>query len=457
MFSHSLLDAIDRKLPIHLVGIGGVSMSALAQMLLHLGVPVSGSDRDETDVTRHLTELGATVYQGHRGEQLGQAALVIRTSAIKDDNPEIQAARERGIPVWERAQAWGMLMTAYRQVVCVSGTHGKTTTTSMMGCIALAASADPTIMVGSFLPAIGGTLRIGSKDLFIAESCEYCNSFLNFPPTVAMVLNVEEDHLDFFSGLPEIVSSFRAFCLKTPQDGGVVVANGDDAGARMVIENLPRRVITFGKDNSCDVYSQNLVRHNGCYCFDVYHQKQKLVSISLQVPGLHNVANALACCAASLALGFPPSAIAEGLSQFTGSARRFQRKGTLNGALVVDDYAHHPSEMAATLRAARQMDFQRIVCVFQPHTYSRTKALYGDFLHSLSLADKVILADIYAAREKDNLGVSSEQMAREIPDAEYYPSFSLIENRLRQLAQPGDLILTMGAGDIVKVGEELLA
>ena len=279
MSSLSLLDTIDRKLPIHLVGIGGVSMSALAQMLLHLGAPVSGSDRDDTEITRRLKEQGAVVYQGHRAEQLGDAKLVIRTSAIKDDNPEIQAARERGIPIWERAQAWGMLMTAYRQVLCIAGTHGKTTTTSMMSCIALAAQADPTIMVGTYLPAIGGTLRIGAKDLFIAESCEYCNSFLNFPPTIAVVLNVEEDHLDFFSGLSDIVASFRAFCLKTPEQGGVVVANRDDPGARMVIENLPRRVITFGRDSTADVYPQNITLQNGYYAFDVYHQGEKLVSV----------------------------------------------------------------------------------------------------------------------------------------------------------------------------------
>lgn len=456
MSDFSLQSYVTEHKSIHLVGIGGVSMSALAELLVHLGVSVTGSDRTPSAITDKLEQLGVKITYAHLAENVEGCDLVIRTAAVHDDNPEIMRAHELGIPVVERAEAWGSIMLAYRNAVCVAGTHGKTTTTSMLTLVGMECGIDPTVMVGSNLPAIGGTLRIGAHDCFIAESCEYTNSFLNFHPTVAVVLNVDADHLDFFKDIDDIIHSFHQFCALVPEDGALVV-NADSANALKAIEGIDRTCITFGSTSEADVYPENVTDRHGYYSFDVMHNGEKYTHVDLSVPGRHNMLNALASCGVCIFLGLDPERAAMGLQQFTGSARRFQLTGRMaNGAMVVDDYAHHPTEMEATLRTAQEMDYDRIICVFQPHTYSRTVALLPEFVHALSLCDKAILADIYAAREKNTFGVSSKDIADKLENAEYYDSFEKIQARLRELAQPGDLILTMGAGNVYEIGNAIV-
>ncbi len=456
MSDFSLTAYLNDKHTIHLVGIGGVSMSALAELLIHLGAHVTGSDRAESAVTDKLTTLGAKITYAHLAENVEGADVVIRTAAVHDDNPEIKRARELNIPVIERAQAWGWIMKDYKNAVCIAGTHGKTTTTSMMTLIGMDAGADPTVMVGSNLPAIGGTLRIGAHDVFVAESCEYTNSFLSFHPTVAVVLNVEEDHLDFFKDLDDIIHSFHRFCALTPENG-LVVVNRDSEASMKSVEGLDRTILTFGEHDNADVYPQNAVDNNGYYEFDVMVKGEKYTHVVLSVPGKHNMLNALACCAVSAWMQLNGQKVAEGLHKFTGSSRRFQLTGhTASGVRVVDDYAHHPTEMKVTLNAAKEMNFNRIICIFQSHTYTRTAALFDDFVDALKLCDKAILADIFAAREKNTIGISAKDLADKIPNAEYYPSFEEIEKRVLEIAEPGDLILTMGAGDVYKIGDAIV-
>ncbi|MDO4286675.1 MAG: UDP-N-acetylmuramate--L-alanine ligase [Eubacteriales bacterium] len=440
---------------IHLVGIGGVSMSALAELLMHLGAVVTGSDRSQSDVTDKLTSLGAKITYAHLPENVEGADLIIRTAAVHDDNPEIVHARALGIPVIERAQAWGSIMLGYQNAVCVSGTHGKTTTTSMLTLIGMHCGVDPTVMVGSNLPAIGGTLRIGAHDCFIAESCEYTNSFLSFHPTVAVVLNVDADHLDFFKDIDDIIHSFHRFCELVPETGAIVV-NHDSANALKAVAGIDRTCITFGSTPEADVYPQNVTDRHGYYSFDVMHKGTLFTHVDLSVPGHHNMLNALASCAVCIFLGLDATASAAGLSEFTGSSRRFQLTGhTAMGTMVIDDYAHHPAEMTATLKTAREMDYDRILCVFQPHTYSRTKALLPEFIEALKLCDKAILADIYAAREQNTYGISSKVIADALDGGEYYDSFEKIEARLLEIARPGDLIITMGAGNVNVIGSAI--
>ena len=452
----SIKPYIENKERIHLIGIGGVSMSALGELLLSLGVPVSGSDRLKTDVTARLESLGAKIIYEHKAENVAGASLIVRTAAVHDDNPEIVRAHELGIPVMERAEAWGHLMRDYDNVVCLAGTHGKTTSTSMMTLMTMEAGLDPTVMVGSNLPAIGGTLRIGGKGCFVAESCEYCNSFLRFAPTVAVVLNVEEDHLDFFKDLNDIIHSFRSFVELTPMNG-LVVVNGDDPNAMRTVDGLDRRIRTFGLNAGADVRAEDIRDENGYYRFTVLVEGREYAKVELSVPGRHNMLNALACCAAAEFLGVPGEDAAKGLNKFTGSSRRFQLVGKMaNGATVVDDYAHHPSEMKATLTTAREMRFDRILCAFQPHTYTRTKALFPEFVEALKLCDQAVLAPIYAAREQNTVGIYSTDLAKAVPGAVAFDSFAEIADYLRREAGPNDLVLTMGAGNINEVGPMLV-
>ena len=457
MSDFSLQSYVTDHKSIHLVGIGGVSMSALAELLLHLGAKVTGSDRAQSDVTDKLISLGAKITYAHLPENVEGADLVIRTAAVHDDNPEIAHARELGIPVMERAQAWGSIMVAYRNAVCVAGTHGKTTTTSMLTLIGMQCGIDPTVMVGSNLPAIGGTLRIGAHDCFIAESCEYTNSFLSFHPTVAVILNVDADHLDFFKDIDDIIHSFHRFCELVPENGAIVV-NHDSANALKAVAGIDRTCITFGSTPEADVYPENVTDRHGYYSFDVMHQGKLFTHVDLSVPGYHNMLNALASCAVCVFLGLDAAASAEGLKQFTGSSRRFQLTGhTAAGTMVIDDYAHHPTEMAATLKTAREMDYDRIICVFQPHTYSRTKALFDDFVRELKKPDVVVLAEIYAARERNTIGISSADLASEIPGAVYCETLPEVTAYLRENVREGDIVITMGAGDIFRAGEALLS
>ena len=437
----------------HLVGIGGVSMCALGMVLAGMGVKVTGSDMHDGKAIDALREKGIAVHIGHDGANIAGADCVIRTAAAHDDNPEIAAAMANNIPVFERAQSWGYIMSAYKNAICFSGTHGKTTSTSMMTHIAMEAGVDPTVMIGGYLNLLDAGHRVGQGDTIIMESCEYCNSFLNFTPTVAVILDIDTDHMDFFKDLQDIQKSFRAFAELTPADRGIVIANGMDQNTMDAIEGIERRVITFGLTPDMDVYPVHFER--GYSSFDVMCGGQFYTHVDLRVMGKHNCLDALSAIAAAWALGMDPEAATRGLASFTGAARRMEFKGTYHGADVYDDYAHHPGELKATLDAIPQRGYARTIVVFQPHTYSRTHALFDEFVEQLRRPDLTILADIYAARETNTIGISSKDLAEQIPGAEHYSNFGEITKRLSEIARPGDLVLTIGAGDIYLVGEEL--
>ena len=441
----------------HLIGVGGVSMSPLAEVLAGAGMPITGSDMAHSEKTAHLEELGVKVYYGHSGDNLEpDTAFIVRTAAVHDDNPEIVRAREMGIPVFERAEAWGAIMTYYKNALCISGTHGKTTTTSMCTHILMAAEKDPTVMIGGTLPILKAGHRIGHGDTIVLESCEYYDSFLNFFPTVAVILNVEEDHLDYFKdGLNAIEASFRKFAASVPEDG-CIVANYEDKNTMDSVAGIDRKVVTFGIDKNADVYADNIRFKGAKSMFDLYVGNEKITDVTLHVPGMHNIRNALAAAAACLHLGIGGTAIKYGLAGFIGTGRRFEYKGKYNGADVYDDYAHHPSELQATLDAVQQLGYKRNIVVFQPHTYTRTAALFDDFVQQLKRPDITYLAEIYAAREINTIGISSKDICREINGAKYFATFDEIVSDLKKFAQPGDIILTIGAGDVYKIGEALV-
>ena len=435
---------------IHLVGIGGVSMRPLGLVLHDMGVDISGSDMSVSSSTDDLIAKGIPVYIGHRTENIAGAEALIRTAAVHNDNPEIAAARALGIPIFERAQAWGHIMKSYRQAICSAGTHGKTTTTSMVTHIFMEAQADPTVMIGGYLPLLQAGHRVGSGDTIIMESCEYCNSFLNFFPTMAVILNVEADHLDFFKDLADVEKSFRAFASLVPP-GGCVIANGDDANTTAALDGVPK--LTFGLSGQCDVQAVNC--SPAWDCFDVLCGGQPYGHFTLQVIGRHNLMNALAAIAVAWRCGISGETAARGLASFHGAGRRLEYKGNFHGADVYDDYAHHPGELHALLTAVQTMGYQRVICAFQPHTYTRTNALFHEFVRELTRVDVAVLAEIYAAREQNTIGISSADLAARIPGSVFCETLPDVTAHLQQIAQPGDVILTVGAGDIYKAGEAL--
>ena len=436
----------------HLVGIGGVSMSPLAEALHGAGLVITGSDIRESEVLDQLRALGIRIAVGHSADNIAGADLIIRTAAAREDNVEIAAARQAGIPVFERAQAWGSIMKNYKNAVCIAGTHGKTTTTSMTTHILMAADKDPTVMIGGTLPLLGAGHRVGKGDTIVLESCEYYNSFHSFFPTIAVILNVDADHLDFFGDIENVKKSFRTFAELVPEDGWVIY-NHDDKNTVDAMRGIDRRTLTFGLEEGADVRAENVTLEGKHLRFDVTFRGEQFLHLELQLPGRHNVYNAVAAVSAAIAMGIPADAVEKGLKNFRGAGRRFEFKGCLNGAEIYDDYAHHPGELRALLDAALNMGYKRVITAFQPHTYSRTKTHFDEFVNQLRRADKVLLAEIYAAREKNTEGISSRSLAEAIPGAEYFPTFEEMEARLRELASEGDIILTVGAGDIYKVGE----
>lgn len=434
---------------VHLVGIGGVSMRPLGLVLKGMGLEVTGSDMSASMSTAELMEKGIKVTIGHRAENIEGADCVIRTAAAHNDNPEIAAARSAGIPVFERAQAWGEIMKSYRNAVCISGTHGKTTTTSMMTHILMEADMDPTVMIGGYLPLLKAGHRVGQGDTIVLESCEYCDSFLNFFPTLAVILNVEADHLDYFKDLADIQKSFRKFAEMATFG---VVANGDEEHTVQALEGLDYVSFGFGEQNRIRAVNISPNWRE----FDVLVDGQKFCHIRMGVMGRHNTLNTLGAVGAAWMLGIPAEAIERGVEGFHGAGRRMEYKGTFAGAAVYDDYAHHPDELAATLATARTMDYKRLILAFQPHTYSRTKALFDDFVRELKKPDVLVLAEIYAARERNVFGISSADLAEQIPGAVFRETLPAVTAYLKEIAQEGDLILTVGAGDIFRAGEALL-
>ena len=447
---------------VHFIGIGGISMSGLAEILLSKGYTISGSDTTPSELTRHLESEGVKIsYVQEAANITDDIDLTVYTAAISDTDPELMASRTKNIPTIPRAELLGLIMKQYKNAIGVSGTHGKTSTTSMISQILLEAEADPTILVGGIMNSIKGNLRIGKSDTMITEACEYTNSFLSFWPTIAVILNISEDHMDFFKDIDDIRHSFKRFAALVPESGTVVL-NKDIDNLSYFTDDLTCNVMTFStSDSTADISAANITYNNmACGSFDLVNNGNFLARINLKVIGLHNISNALAAAAAALSLNIPVETIKKGLEAFSGTARRFEYKGELNGVTIVDDYAHHPDEITATLSTAANYPHKKLWCVFQPHTYTRTKAFFNEFVESLSLADAVVLADIYAAREKNTIGISSEDLYNAIKEtgkeAYYFPSFEQIEKFLLENCQNGDLLITMGAGNVVNIGDNLL-
>lgn len=434
---------------VHLVGIGGVSMRPLGLVLKGMGLVVSGSDMNASVSTDELIAQGIHVAIGHRAENVAGADCVIRTAAVHNDNPEIAGARAAGIPVFERAQAWGVIMRAYQNAICISGTHGKTTTTSMIAHILMEANWDPTVMIGGYLPLLHAGHRVGHGDTILLESCEYCDSFLNFFPSLAVILNIEADHLDYFKDLYDVEKSFRQFAELSTNG---ILANGDDKNTVETLAGLNYVSFGFGQENR--IHASDV--STDWRCFDVICDGEKYCHFELPVHGHHNALNALAAAGVAWMLGIPGEAAENGLATFHGAGRRLEFKGQYNGADVYDDYAHHPGELQATIEAVQTMGYKRMIFAFQPHTYTRTKALFNDFVEQLRKPDLVVLAEIYAARERNTSGISSMDLQKEIPGALYCETLPEVTKCLQELAQPGDVILTVGAGDIYRAGEALL-
>ena len=454
---------IDFKKPLHVhfIGIGGISMSGLAEILLGEHFTISGSDSKPSTLTERLVSLGATVFYPQKASNIINGIdVVVYTAAIHEDNPEFAEAKRQNLPMLSRAELLGQLMTNYETPIAISGTHGKTTTTSMLSHILLEADTDPTISVGGILNAIGGNIRVGGSDIFVTEACEYTNSFLNFLPKISVILNVEEDHMDFFKDIDDIRCSFHRFASILPKDGTLVI-NKNIEHLESITDNLECKVITYSEISDADYAASNITFDAlGNASFDLIRYGEFVDRIQLSVAGNHNVSNALSTIAVADLLQIPMETIKKGILSFGGTVRRFQYKGERNGFTIIDDYAHHPTEIRATLTSARNYPHKDIWCIFQPHTYTRTKAFFHEFAEALSLADHVILADIYAARETDTLGMSSEALAEEIKklgtDAYYLPSFEAIENFVLEKVIHGDVLITMGAGDVVNIGDSLL-
>ena len=454
---------IDFKKPqhVHFIGIGGISMSGLAEILLKENFQISGSANKPSALTAPLTQLGAVVNYPQMASNITDGIdVVVYTAAIHEDNPELMEVRRQNLPTLTRAELLGQLMKNYETPIAISGTHGKTTTTSMLSHILLEAEKDPTISVGGILKAIGGNIRVGSSDVFVTEACEYTNSFLDFFPKIAVMLNVEEDHMDFFKDIDDIRSSFHRFAALLPKDGALVI-NKNIEKMETITEGLSCNIITYSEVQEADYSAANIAFDAlGNASFDLVKYGENIGRIQLSVAGKHNVSNALSTIAVAELLNIDLDTIQKGLLSFTGTDRRFQYKGERNGITIIDDYAHHPTEIRATLTSARNYPHKDIWCIFQPHTYTRTKAFFHEFAEALSLADHVILADIYAARETDTLGMSSESLAEEIKklgcDAYYLSSFEKIENFVLENCFHNDLLITMGAGDVVNIGDSLL-
>lgn len=445
---------------IHFIGIGGISMSGIAELMISRGYRVSGSDSHETDITDRLAGMGAAIGYPQKAENIpADTDTVVMTAAIHEDNPELMEARRRGLRIETRAEFLGKIMKEYRTPVAVAGTHGKTTTTAMISEILMSAQKDPTISIGGVLRDIGGNFRVGADEFFVMEACEYTNSYHSFYPKIGVILNVEADHLDFFKDIEDIRRSFHRFAENIPDDGVLIINKGIE-GVEEITDGLKCRVVTFGDVPGADYRPENIsVDEYARPTFEAVHGGERK-EYSLGVHGYHNVLNALSAIAAAEELGLSHEDIAHGLKRFAGTDRRFEVKGKLNGFTIIDDYAHHPTEIHATISTAKKYPHHELWVVFQSHTYTRTKALMHDFAKELAAADHVICAEIYPARETDNLGISGETLAAEIrkegTDCYYFPTFKEIEKFITDTLVDNDLLITMGAGDVVNIGDELL-
>jgi len=452
---------LNNPIHVHFMGIGGISMSGLAQVLLSKSFTISGSDMKTSELTQKLQSLGATISIGQTEKNItDDIDLLIYTAAISDDNPEFLEAKSKNIPMLTRAEAWGQIMKNYKTAIAVSGTHGKTTTTSMITELLIAGDFDPTVTVGGILPSIGGNIRIGHSDAFVTEACEYTNSFLSFFPTIEVILNIEEDHLDFFKDLDDIRNSFKLFTKKLPENGYLII-NGAIENIDYFLKDLTCPYVTFGIESE-DTYSAKNISFNelGHGGYDLYIRGTFAYHVQLSIPGQHNILNSLAAVAIGQLLSISTETICDSLNKYNGINRRFEYKGSLGDIKIYDDYAHHPTEIKAAIGAARKVPHERLVVIFQPHTYTRTHAFLKEFAEALNEADLVVLTDIYAAREKNTLGISSKHLQEELvklgSDCKYFSSFDKVENFLLENSIHGDLLITIGAGDVVNIGENLL-
>ena len=451
----------DKNKKIHFIGIGGISMSGLAEILIKNSYKVSGSDMQSSHITNKLKEKGAEIYKGHNGDNIKDVDLVVYTAAISPENPEYIKAKEMNLPLMDRAEFLGHMMKGHKYNVAVSGTHGKTTTTSMICHITLKEDVDPTILVGGELDIIGGNVLAGNGEYFITEACEYKASFLRFFPSIGTILNIDADHLDYYRDINHIKETFIKFINLIPKEG-YLIACIEDENVKEILSNhnYDCNILTYGLNEG--ILQGKNINYNefGCATFDVYKEGQMLFQINLNVPGQHNVLNALASIGTALSLNFSESSIVNGLSSYGGTHRRFEKKGTKDGVTVIDDYAHHPTEIKAFLNATKNYPHHKIYCVFQPHTYTRTLSLFEDFSNSFSGVDNLILADIYAARETDTGVVSSTMLGDRIREKNIncinLHSFDEIVHHLKSNLKDGDLLLTMGAGDVYKIGEMYL-
>lgn len=452
------LEKLNPNSHIHFIGIGGISMSGLAQITLKNGFKVTGSDRSKSPITDKLESLGATIFEGHNSENVLGADLVVHTAAVHDDNPEIAEAKAKGIPLITRAEYLGAIMKTYSHAAGIAGTHGKTTTTSMLAYALIHGGLDPTVSVGGELDIIDGNIKTGTSEYFITEACEYTNSFLSFFPTVAVITNVDEDHLDFFSGIDEIIESFKNYALLT-RGIGCVIASGEDDNIKKALSGTDLNIKYYGIGKKFEYHAENLVYKAGFPAFEIWHNDELLCNVSLRVPGRHNVLNALAVCAVCDTWGLDSKLYAEGICKFHGAKRRFEKKGEFNGATIMDDYAHHPTEIMATLKSANEFPYNKLWCIFQPHTYSRTKSLWKEFCESFDNVDELIITDIYAAREKPDGVTNAQNLAKDIEKrgvkVRYIPNFADIESVLKDEIKPNDLVFTMGAGNVVDIADNL--
>lgn len=459
---------LNGKKHIHFIGIGGSGMYPLAQILHSQGYFLTGSDNNETETLDAVRKMGINVFIGQRAENIQGADLIVHTAAIMEDNPELMAARQSGIPVLERADLLGIITSWYDNAVCVTGTHGKTTVTSMITQILFTAGVDLSAYIGGKLPCIGGSGLAGKSDVLVCESCEFEDHFLKLSPDISVILNIDADHLDYFGTLDNIKKSFRKFAGNTSK---IIIANGSDPNTMEALEGTDRTIITFGKESTCDFYPENVKHENGLLTtFDLMKKGEKLGEITLHVAGIHNVLNAVAAAAAADYLGIGISDIAKGLEEFRGAKRRFEKLGYERGITFVDDYAHHPTELEAALNAAMEMNFNHVWAIFQPFTFSRTKLLLDDFARVLQIPDHALLTDIMGSREKNTYGVFTRHLAEKIPGCIWFPqdetaewtderkyfNFQQICDYICSHAENGDLVITLGCGDAYKIAKMII-
>ena len=445
---------LNDKKHIHFIGIGGSGMFPIAQILHDKGYYLTGSDNNETDTLALVRALGIPVMMGQRAENIEGADLIVYTAAIMNDNEELIAAKASGVPCIERSVMLGILTQCYDNALCVCGTHGKTTTSAMLTEILIDAGLDPTAVIGGKLPSIGGNGRVGKSERMVCESCEFVDTFLKLSPDTTILLNIDNDHLDYFKTIDNLIHSFHTFCAMTSRE---IIAFGDDEKVRRALEGIDKPITFYGYDEENEYYPQNIELHEGIHTtFTLMHKGNPLGVLDLHVPGKHNVLNAMAAVIAAMKAGATFEQAKQGLAVFRGAGRRFEVLGHVGGVTVADDYAHHPTEVRATLEAAKSMHFSRVIAVHQPFTYSRTKALLNEFAEVLSIADHVVLSEIMGSREKNTIGIYSRDLGEKIPGCVWFDTFDEIADYVVKEAKPGDLVITLGCGDIYKAAKKIV-